>query len=238
LTGGAALVEAGKDLKRKLAHVAAHLLAGRPEDVVIEGGHAFLKGTNTRLPIAGVAEAAYRDAGTLAAIGQSGLVSTGRSEVRGPVYSNGTHAAIVEVDPDTGQVTIKRYVDVEDCGPLINPMIVEGQARGAVVQGIGGALFEEIVYDGSGQPLTTTLLDYLVPVAAGIPDIEVHHLETPPPPSMGRFKAVGEGGVGAATAAIANAIADALAPYRPRLTRLPLKPDRLLVAMGRIRAAS
>jgi carbon-monoxide dehydrogenase large subunit len=131
------------------------------------------------------------------------------------------------VDIETGRVRLLRYIVSEDCGPMINPHIVEGQIAGGVVQGIGGALFEHLVYDSEGNPLATTFLDYLVPSAAEVPAIEFGHIETPSP-GPGGFKGVGEGGAIGAPAAVVNAVADSLSPFGVTITDLPLSPSRLL----------
>jgi CO/xanthine dehydrogenase Mo-binding subunit len=134
----------------------------------------------------------------------------------------------------TGLVKILRYVTVEDCGPMINPALVAQQVRGAVVQGIGSSLYEHIVYDGEGQLLTRTLMDYLVPGAAEMPDIEVHHLETPSPFTVGGFKGIAEAGTAGAPAAILNAVNDALAPFGVRLTQQPITPDLIRSALREV----
>ncbi len=123
----------------------------------------------------------------------------------------------------TGQVTLLRYIVSEDCGPMINPSVVEGQIAGGTVQGIGGALFEHLAYDEDGNPVTTTFMDYLLPTAADVPIIEYGHIETPSP-GPGGFKGVGEGGAIGAPPAVVNAVADALSPFGVSLTRLPLTP--------------
>src|SRR5690606_36783111 len=128
-----------------------------------------------------------------------------------------------EVDIATGAVTILRYVVAEDCGPMINPAIVEGQIAGGTVQGIGGALLEELVYDGDGNPLATTFMDYLLPTATDVPTIEYGHVETPSA-GPGGYKGVGEGGAIGAPPAVVNAVADALAPFGVTVERLPLSP--------------
>jgi len=138
---------------------------------------------------------------------------------------------VVEVDVETGLVKILRYVTVEDCGPMINPALVAEQVRGAVVQGIGSTLYEHVVYDAEGQLLTRTLMDYLVPGAAEMPDIEVHHLETPSPFTLGGFKGIAEAGTAGAPGAILNAVNDALAPFGVRLTRQPITPDLIRSAL-------
>ena len=140
---------------------------------------------------------------------------------------NATHVCTCEVDPETGRVELLRYIVSEDCGPMINPDVVEGQIAGGVVQGIGGALFEELAYDADGNPLATTLMDYLMPSAAEVPSIEYGHVETPSP-GAGGFKGVGEGGAIGAPPAVVNAVADALAPFGVELTRLPLSPASIV----------
>jgi len=140
---------------------------------------------------------------------------------------NATHLAIVEVDPETGQVQILRYIVVHDCGNMINPMIVEGQIRGGTTQGIGNALYEDLVYNEDGQLLAGTLMDYTIPTAMETPKIEIAHLETPSPSTVGGVKGMGEGGAIAPPGALANAVADALSPFGVRITELPITPERL-----------
>ena len=142
-------------------------------------------------------------------------------------FSNGAHLAVVEVDADTGQVRVLRYVAVDDCGRVVNPALVEGQVCGGIAQGIGGALGEQCVYDEIGQLLTATLMEYPVPTAADLPSFEVHHLETPAPAIPGGFKGAGESGTAGAPAAILNAVNDALAPLGAHLTEQPLTAERV-----------
>ena len=142
-----------------------------------------------------------------------------------------------EVDRHTGLVTILRYVVSEDCGPMINPNVVEGQIAGGTVQGIGGVITEHLAYDDAGNPLATTFLDYLVPTAAESPTIEFGHVETLGP-GPGGYKGVGEGGAIGSSAALANAIADALAPLGVRITELPLGPAQVLALIDAAAAGS
>jgi carbon-monoxide dehydrogenase large subunit len=142
-------------------------------------------------------------------------------------WSQATHCCWVEVDPDTGIVRIPRYLVVEDCGAMINPAIVDGQVAGGVVQGIGSVLYERFVYDEGGQPLTTTLVDYLLPTAAEVPEIDIVHLESPPQGPID-FRGVGENGAIGSPAAVANAIEDALSPFGVRITERHLSPSRIL----------
>ena len=143
---------------------------------------------------------------------------------------------MVEVDPETGQVALVRHVVVEDCGRIVNPMIVDGQTHGAVAQGIGNALYEEIAYDAQGQPLTTTFMDYLIPTAMDVPRLDIVHMETPPATSVSGFKGMAEGGTIGSTAALANAVADALAPLGIEVRELPLTPDRVYRLLKETRA--
>ena len=154
-------------------------------------------------------------------------------------YTSAVHVACVEVDAGTGAVRLLRYLVAHDCGRLINPVIVEGQIHGGVAQGIGGGLLEEMMYDEQGQLLTGTFMDYLVPTAMEVPDIETVHLEYPSPRNPLGVKGIGEGGAISPPAAIANAVEDALAPFGVRVTRAPLGPSRVLelIAEGAARLA-
>ncbi len=155
-----------------------------------------------------------------------------------PVFgttTSATHIAALEIDPDTYEVRMDRFVVAEDCGRIINPLIVDGQVHGGVAQGIGAALYEEIVYDAQGQLHTASLVDYLVPTACEIPPIDVVHLETESPTTLGGFRGMGEGGTIGAPAAVANAVADALSPLGIEINELPVTPERLfrLIAAAR-----
>jgi len=143
-------------------------------------------------------------------------------------FAAGVHAAILEVDPETGMIKILKYIVVHDCGKVINPLILEGQVRGGVAQGIGGAFYEKLVYDESGQLLTQTLMDYLLPTATDVPEIEVGHIETPSPLNPLGVKGAGEAGVIPVPALFAQAIDDALSDWNVRITEMPLSPNRLL----------
>jgi len=150
-------------------------------------------------------------------------------------FASGCHAAIVEVDPATGNVTIVKYVVHHDCGRMINPTIVEGQIRGGVAQGIGGALYERIVYDAAGQPLTTSFMDFLIPTAMEVPEVEIVHTETPSPLNALGVKGVGEAGAIPGPALIAEAVDDALAPLGVRVREMPLSPERVLALIAAAR---
>ncbi len=151
------------------------------------------------------------------------------------VYPSGAHLAVVEVDPVTLVPAVTRYVAVEDCGVVLEPDLVEGQVRGGVAMGIGNVLLEEHVYSDDGQPLTTTMLDYLVPLAVDVPSVEIHHLEKPSPSTVLGSKGVGEAGTIGAHGAVANAVADAVRPLGARLRRLPYSPARIHEALAESR---
>ena len=149
-------------------------------------------------------------------------------------FTNGVQACWLEVDADTGMVQLLKHWCVEDCGRIINPRLVDEQMRGAIVQGIGAALFEHLVYDEQGQLLTGTMMDYLVPMAAEMPEIIVGHVETPTAFAAGGFKGAGEAGTAGAAASVANAVNDALRPFGVTITEIPLTPQVVLTALGRI----
>jgi carbon-monoxide dehydrogenase large subunit len=229
VVSGTALVLAARRVREKIGTIAGHMLEVAPEDLRIEGGTIGVKGVPGRtLTVADVAQLAYRPAGgTLPPGVDPALEATHYYDPPSATFSSGTQVAMVEVDPSTGQVNLVRLVIVEDCGRMVNPMIVEGQTHGAVVQGIGNALYEHFAYDEAGQPLTTTFMDYLIPGSMEAPPMDVLHVETPPGVSVGGFKGMAEGGTIGAAAAVANAVADALAPLGVEVRELPLTPDRL-----------
>jgi carbon-monoxide dehydrogenase large subunit len=230
VASGGALVLAARRVRDKLVKIAGHMLEVAPEDLTVELGRIAVRGASARtLTIADVARLAYRPAGgTLPDGVDPALEATQYYDPPPATFSNGAHLAVVEVDIETGLVEIVRYVVVEDCGRLVNPTIVEGQALGAVAQGIGNALYEDSAYDEAGQPLATSFMDYLIPSAFDVPAAEVIHMETPPPLSVSGFKGMAEGGTIGAIAAVANAVADALAPLGLEVHELPVSPDRLL----------
>jgi len=226
LAGGAATV-AARLLKEKIIRAASHLLEAAVEDIEAADGRIFVAGTDRSLSFRAFAKAVYSQMGRLPPDAREELEVT---KLYDPVFgttSSATHIAAVEIDPNTCKVTIDRYVVAEDCGRVINPMIVEGQVQGGVAQGIGAALYEEIVYDDSGQLLTASLADYLVPSATELPEIETVHLDTESPSTVGGFRGMGEGGTIGAPAAIANALSDALAPLGGEIFELPMTPERL-----------
>jgi len=220
---GGTVAVAADAIADKLRALAASTLEASAADIVLAAGRAGVRGAPGHgVTIAELARLAYAPPiGGLPAGLTPGLEATIYFDPPGPTFSGAVHVAAIEVDRDTGRVIVTRYVIVEDCGPLINPMLVEGQIHGAVVQGLGEALLEEIVYDDEGQLLTATLMDYALPTAEAVPDLQIGHLETPAPRMPGGFKGMGEGGTIGAPAALANAVADAVRPIP--VTRLPIR---------------
>jgi carbon-monoxide dehydrogenase large subunit len=166
-----------------------------------------------------------------------GLEATVYFDPPGPTFSGAVHVAAVEVDRETGRVRVVRYVVVEDCGPVLNPLLVEGQVHGAVAQGLGEALLEQVRYDANGQLLTGTLMDYALPRAADVLEPELGHLETPSPATPGGVKGMGEGGTIGAPAALANAVADAVGPHGLAVTALPVRAETLADVPRRVGGA-
>jgi carbon-monoxide dehydrogenase large subunit len=225
---GGTVTIATERLRPKIQRLAAHLLEAAAADVVLEHGRAYVRGFPERgVMLAEIARAAYAPTAAMSAGGEPGLEATVYFDPPGPTFSGAVHVAMVEVDPDTGRVAIPRYVVVEDCGPVVNPTIVEGQIHGAVAQGIGEALLERIVHDETGQLLTGTLMDYALPKAVDVPSFEIGHLETPSPTMPGGIKGMGEGGTIGAPAALGNAVADAVAPLGVAVTALPIAIESL-----------
>jgi carbon-monoxide dehydrogenase large subunit len=230
VAAGAARV-AAVQLRERVLDVAAAAMEAAPFDLDIAAGRVFVKGSPTHgITLAQLAELALFGHGALPAEAQQGLEVTARFTAPPFTFSNACHACTVEVDARTGEVRILRYVVSEDCGVMINPMVVEGQIAGGVVQGIGGTLYEHFVYDDDGNPLTTTFLDYLLPTAADVPRIEYGHVVTPSA-LPGGAKGMGEGGAIASPPAILNAVNDALAPLGVYLTSQPFTPARIVAAI-------
>lgn len=227
--GTGSIMRAASDVRDKLIRAAAHMLEAAAEDIVLVRGTASVKGAPARtLTLAEIADFVYF--GGEARPGDLEPTLTATRHYDPPeTYSNGCVVVCVEVDTGTGLVDIQRIVAVEDCGNMLNPLIVEGQVAGAIAQGIGGALYEDLVYDeANGEFLSGSLMDYLYPSTCEVPAMEMGHIETPSPVTDGGVKGMGEAGSIATPAAIANAVADALAPFGADVTRLPLTPDYVL----------
>ena len=229
--GGGAAWKAADIVRANILKIAANVMEAAPEDLDVSEGVIQIKGSpQHRMTVAEIARIAYHRPEKLPADLMPADLTSIQSYDAPPGYgtwTNSAHAAIVEVDRDTGFLRILRYVVIEDCGVMINPLIVEGQVHGGVAQGIGGALLEHLVYDERAQLLSATLVEYLLPTAQTTPSIEVHHLQTPSPYTIGGFKGMGEGGAIAPLPALANAVSDALAPLGVSVDALPLSPDRV-----------
>ena len=229
--GGAALILAARKVKEKAKIVAAHLLEAAVEDMDYADGRFFVKGSpdkaKTIQDIALMANVSWN----MPAGVEAGLEASMFYDPPNFTYPFGAHVAVVEVDPETGHVDLKRYVALDDCGPQINPVIVEGQVHGGVVQGIGQALWEEAVYDGNGQLVTGSMADYALPRADNLCDIEVISTVTPSPHHPLGLKGIGEAGTIASTVTVYNAVMDALAPLGVKTIRMPMTAERVWRAM-------
>jgi carbon-monoxide dehydrogenase large subunit len=229
ILGGGAGTLAARAVREQVVQAAAHLLEAAAADIEVADGVASVAGTDRQVTFRELARAVYSEMRSLPPEVRETieLEATRLYDPRLGTTSCACHVAALEIDPETYAVTIRRYLVAEDCGRVINPLIVEGQVHGGVAQGIGVALFEEVVYDDTGQLLTASLIDYVVPSAAEIPSIDVLHVDTAPPDNLGGFRGMGEGGTIGAPAAVANAVADALAPLGVAITEVPITPERL-----------
>lgn len=230
--GGSAVRLAAAKLGEKLCRIAAARWEVGPQDVEIaEGGVRRRDGTT--LTHEELADVAYLQAHLLPKDIEPGLTATATFDVfNDGTFSNATHAVVVELHEGTGQVEILRYVCVEDCGVAINPQVVEGQCRGGIAQGIAGALFEQVTYDAQGEPSATSFMDYKVPTAQEIPDVLIHHLQTPCAFTETGAKGAGEGGTIGAPAAVLNAVNDALRPTGVELDHTPITPETVHRALN------
>jgi len=230
--GGGAASLAGAQVRGIALEIAAHALGVEAEDLEVQDGRVFVKDRPSRsMTLGEIAQLSYVGHHQLPPHIKPGLEATVRYKAPGFIWSNSCHICTCEVDTRTGLVKLLRYVVSEDCGNMINPMVVEGQIAGGVVQGIGGVLFEHMIYDEDGNPLTTTFMDYLLPTAAEVPTLEYGHIETPSS-TPGGYKGMGEGGAIGSPPAVLNAISDALSPFGIEMTRQPATPDRILALLG------
>lgn len=236
--GGEAAWQAGKALRQNVLAVAGSILQAKPDDLDIRNGVVVDKSTGTeRLPLDELARVAYFRPDTLPPGFQAELMATRHYVPRAwPfAFTNGIQASYLEVDTDTGFVKLLKHWCVEDCGTIINPQLVDEQVRGGVVQGLGGALFEQCLYDERGQMLNGNMADYLVPMAVEMPDIEVGHVVSPTADSELGAKGAGEAGTAGAPGCVMNAINDALRPLGAKpLTDMPFTPGKILRALGRV----
>jgi aerobic carbon-monoxide dehydrogenase large subunit len=247
VVAGNAMRQAAIAVRERAAELAGHALGVDPEALVFADGLVSVVDDRSRAMTLGqvamisnplryaygpdaevaarLARTAYASQTTPLADGRApGLSASSFYSPSGGVYGFGMHAAIVEVDMDTFDVRVARYVVVHDCGVMVNPMVIDGQIHGGVAQGLGGALFERIAYDDDGQPVSASFIDFLMPYATELPEAELHHTETPSPSNPLGVKGVGEAGVIPCSAVIANAISDAIGWP---LDRMPISPSEL-----------
>lgn len=227
---GGAAHRAAAIVRSQVLAVAAHLLEASPDDLELVDGAIAVRGTPARsVSFTQVARAANTPSALPPDL-SAGLHGAARfAPSDGVTFASAAHACVCEVDPGTGVVRLLRWVIAEDCGNMVNPAVVEGQVSGGVAQGIGGVLLEHFVYDAEGNPLTTTFLDYLLPTASDIPELEFGHVVTPSA-SVGGYRGVGEGGAIVSPAAVVNAVADAVGVD---VLTLPITPERVLDALAR-----
>ena len=224
--GGGAAKHASLILREKIKKVASHLLEAAAGDIDVAGGCATVTGTDRAVTFRQIAKAVYSDMRTLPVEARQELEASYTYDPINGTTACATHLAAVEVDPTTCFVKIHKYVVAEDCGRIINPMIVDGQVHGGVAQGIGAALYEEVIYDEDGQLVSASLADYVIPSAVAIPHMDVVHIESCSAVAGG-FRGMGEGGTIGAPAAIANAVSDALSPLDINVSILPVTPERI-----------
>lgn len=235
--GYGSISRAAAEVAEKVKQIAGHALEVSPEDIELRDGNAVVRGAPEKsIAMMMVGFTAYFGAfvGGSRPQGIDPALTSTRSYDPPETYANGCCAAVVDVDVETGAVRVEQLVIVDDCGTVLNPLVVDGQLAGAVAQGVGGALYEELAYDEEGNFLSGSLLDYLYPTTREIPQIEIAHLETPSPVTEGGVKGCGEGGMIAGPSAVVNAVADALASLGVTVERTPLDPNRVL---GLIREA-
>ncbi len=229
VVGGSSVHMAATEVRTKAIKVGATLLEASESDLELEGGFVKVAGTDRKIGLGEIALKLNGLFGSPMMKGvEPGLAATSYFEARELTFANGSNICEVEVDVDTGAVKILRYVVAHDCGKLINPMLVDGQIRGGVVHGIGNALYERMIYDESGQPLTTNYGEYLLPLASEMPRIEIVHMESPSPRNPLGVKGAGEGGTIPAAAAVIAAVEDALAPFDVRIKRHPISPQDIV----------
>lgn len=230
VTAGSSIHLAAGELRIKTLKLAAHYLEEDPDNLTINGRNVVtVQQSNKVLPLSKLYKIAKGMPGISLPNGvePGGLVTTSYFMPPSAAYANGAHVAEVEVDPETGGVTILRYCVAHDCGRIINPLIVDGQIQGGVAHGVGNALFEEMRFDDQGQPLTVTLAEYLLPMAPNVPDVEIAHIETLSPINPLGVKGAGEGGTIPAAAAIISAVENALSPFGVRISQAPITPSRI-----------
>jgi carbon-monoxide dehydrogenase large subunit len=229
--GGESAARAANKVADKARKIAAHLLEAAPEDVELKDGKYQVRGSpENGLALGDISLAAYVPENLPDGM-EPGLEETSFYDPENFVWPFGAHAAIVDVDAETGKVSLVRYVCVDDCGPAINPMLIDGQVHGGITQGVAQAMYEQVVYDAQGQLVTPSFVDYALPTAAEMPSFETDRTETPSPVNSLGVKGVGEAGTIAASPTIINAVVDALRPIGVDYIDMPVTPLRVWQAI-------
>jgi aerobic carbon-monoxide dehydrogenase large subunit len=219
-------------VQEKAKRICAALLEAAPEDIELVDGSFQVKGSPDKsMTMVEIAGAAHIPPQELPTDIEPGLEETSFYDPENFVFPFGAHACVVDVDPETGKVEVVRYVAVDDCGPAINPMLIDGQVHGGIVHAIGQALYEQVVYDEDGQLVTGTFVDYALPTAAEVPSFETDRTETPSPTNTLGVKGIGEAGTIAASPAVTEAVIDALRPLGVQWIDMPLTPMRVWQAI-------
>jgi aerobic carbon-monoxide dehydrogenase large subunit len=230
--GGEAIVRAAQKVQDKAKRICAALLEAAPDDIELTGGKFQVRGSPDKsMTMAEISGAAHIPPNELPADIEPGLEESSFYDPENFVFPFGAHACVVDVDAETGKVTVVRYVAVDDCGPAINPMLIDGQIHGGIVHAIGQALYEQVVYDEDGQLVTGTFVDYALPTAAEVPSFETDRTETPSPVNTLGVKGIGEAGTIAATPAVASAVLDAIKPLGVTELDMPMTPMRVWQAI-------
>jgi carbon-monoxide dehydrogenase large subunit len=233
--GGESIARSAEKIQAKVKRIVAHQLEADPADIELRDGKFSVKGSPDKgMTLAEVAGQAYIPL-NLPEDMEPGLSETTFYDPDNFVFPFGAHAAIVDVDVETGKVDVVRYLGVDDCGPAINPKIIDGQLHGGIVHAIGQALYERVHYDDEGQLVTGTFVDYALPSAAEVPSFELDRTETPTPTNTLGVKGVGEAGTIGASAAVTNAVIDALRPVGVTWLNMPLSPSRVWAAIQEAR---
>jgi carbon-monoxide dehydrogenase large subunit len=235
--GGIAIYQAAGKVREKARELASHLLEVDPDDLNFSEGRFSVKGVPKKgLTIQQIAQEA-RLTKNLPKQMETGLAAESQFEPSNFTFPFGTHVCLVEVEPQTGRIEIKKYLAVDDCGKVINPLLVDGQVQGGIVQGLGQALFEQVIYDENGQLLTGSLMDYALPRAADLPRLNLARTETPSPVNPLGIKGIGEAGTIGSTPAMVNAVVDALVPFGITHIDMPLTPQKIWTLCQGTRAA-
>ena len=237
VNAGSSVHLASLEAASKIRQFAAAMMEVAEGDIELENGFAKVAGSDLKKSFREVAAKAVGMPGFSMAGGPApGLEATSHFTPDQSTYSNGTHVAEVEVDVETGEVKVLRYVVMHDCGHVINPMVVEGQVVGGVIHGIGNAFFEHMLYDDAAQPTSTTFADYLLPMATDAPNVEILHMVTPSPLNPLGLKGAGEGGTIPAIATLLSAVEDALSPFGIKIAEAPITPQRIVALLAQARA--